>query len=144
MEELAKAKADAGEQMEQQNKRLANLRVTRDYLRLEDMNRKMDDTVTQIEDNEKKLAELKNQIGYKESVNDYLVYRENKRQYEESRLIVDNIRNNIGSSSEKMAVYAYNRRIRDEKKLAELMAAREDTRPAMITHLRRRSTAEKS
>ena len=126
MEELAKAKADAGEQMEQQNKRLANLRVTRDYLRLEDMNRKMDDTATQIEDNEKKLAELKNQIGYKESVNDYLVYRENKRQYEESRLIVDNIRNNIGSSSEKMAVYAYNRRIRDEKKLAELMAAREE------------------
>lgn len=117
MEELAKAKADAGEQMEQQNKRLANLRVTRDYLRLEDMNRKMDDTATQIEDNEKKLAELKNQIGYKESVNDYLVYRENKRQYDENRLIVDNIRNNIGSSSEKMAVYAYNRRIRDEKKL---------------------------
>ena len=31
------------------------------------MNRKMDDTATQIEDNEKKLAELKNQIGYKES-----------------------------------------------------------------------------
>ena len=104
----------------------------------------MDDTATQIEDNEKKLAELKNQIGYKESANDYLVYRENKRQYEESRLIVDNIRNNIGSSSEKMAVYAYNRRIRDEKKLAELMAARERPRPAMITHLRRRSTAERS
>lgn len=127
MEELAKAKADAGEQMEQQNKRLANLRVTRDYLRLEDMSRKMDDTARQIDDNENKLAELKSQIGYKESVNDYLVYRENRRQYDENRLIVDNIRNNIGSSSEKMALYAYNRHIRDEKRLSELMVARQET-----------------
>ena len=127
MEELAKAKADAGQQMEQQNKRLANLRVTRDYLRLEDMSRKMDDTARQIDDNERKLAELKSQIGYKESVNDYLIYRENRRQYDENRLIVDNIRNNIGSSGEKMALYAYNRHIRDEKRLLELMGARQET-----------------
>lgn len=126
MEELLQAKNDAAARVEEQNRRLANLRVTRDYLRLEDMNRKMEDTVHMIEDNEKKLQDIKSQIGYKESVNDYLVYRENRRQYEENKLIVENIRNNIGSSSEKMSQYAYNRHLRDEKKLEELMSAKEE------------------
>ena len=126
MEELLQAKNDAAARVEEQNRRLANLRVTRDYLRLEDMNRKMEDTAHMIEDNEKKLQDIKSQIGYKESVNDYLVYRENRRQYEENKLIVENIRNNIGSSSEKMSQYAYNRHLRDEKKLEELMSAKEE------------------
>ena len=126
MEELLQAKNDAAARVEEQNRRLANLRVTRDYLRLEDMNLKMEDTAHMIEDNEKKLQEIKSQIGYKESVNDYLVYRENRRQYEENKLIVENIRNNIGSSSEKMSQYAYNRHLRDEKKLEELMSAKEE------------------
>lgn len=126
MEELLQAKNDAAARVEEQNRRLANLRVTRDYLRLEDMNLKMEDTAHMIEDNEKKLQDIKSQIGYKESVNDYLVYRENRRQYEENKLIVENIRNNIGSSSEKMSQYAYNRHLRDEKKLEELMSAKEE------------------
>lgn len=126
MEELLQAKNDAAARVEQQNKRLANLRVTRDYLRLEDMNRKMEDTAHMIDDNEKKLQDIKNQIGYKESVNDYLVYRENRRQYEENKLIVENIRNNIGSSSEKMSQYAYNRHLRDEKKLKALVSAQNE------------------
>lgn len=126
MEELLQAKNDAAARVEQQNRRLANLRVTRDYLRLEDMNRKMEDTAHMIDDNEKKLQDIKNQIGYKESVNDYLVYRENRRQYEENKLIVENIRNNIGSSSEKMSQYAYNRHLRDEKKLKALVSAKNE------------------
>ena len=126
MEELLQAKNDAAARVEQQNRRLANLRVTRDYLRLEDMNRKMEDTAHMIDDNEKKLQDIKNQIGYKESVNDYLVYRENRRQYEENKLIVENIRNNIGSSSEKMSQYAYNRHLRDEKKLKALVSAQNE------------------
>ena len=126
MEELLQAKNDAAARVEQQNRRLANLRVTRDYLRLEDMNRKMEDTAHMIDDNEKKLQDIKNQIGYKESVNDYLVYRENRRQYEENKLIVENIRNNIGSSSEKMSQYAYNRHLRDEKKLKALVSAQDE------------------
>lgn len=126
MEELLQAKNDAAARVEQQNRRLANLRVTRDYLRLEDMNRKMEDTAHMIDDNEKKLQGIKNQIGYKESVNDYLVYRENRRQYEENKLIVENIRNNIGSSSEKMSQYAYNRHLRDEKKLKALVSAQNE------------------
>ena len=126
MEELLQAKNDAAARVEQQNRRLANLRVTRDYFRLEDMNRKMEDTAHMIDDNEKKLQDIKNQIGYKESVNDYLVYRENRRQYEENKLIVENIRNNIGSSSEKMSQYAYNRHLRDEKKLKALVSAQNE------------------
>lgn len=130
MEALAQAKKDANAETVAQTRRLANLKITRDYLTLDALAEKMDETAQALAANEKKLAELRSQIAYKESANDYLVYRGNERKYEENRLIVENIQAGIGSSSEQMAVYAYNRHLRDKDRLTELMAAREEAQKA--------------
>lgn len=130
MEALAQAKSGAKNDVFEQTRRLANLKITRDYLALDALAEKLEETSQALAANEKKLAELRSQIAYKESANDYLVYRGNERRYEENRLIVENIQAGIGSSSEKMAVYAYNRHLRDRDRLTELMNAREEAQKA--------------
>lgn len=120
MEELLKAKNEAFANIERQTKRLASLRITRDYLKLAELEDQISQAAANAKKNEEKLAEIKREIGYRESVNDYIVYLENKKQYEENRLTLQNIQSNIGASSEVMANYAYNRHLRDEKNLRSL------------------------
>ena len=62
----------------------------------------------------------------KESINDYLGYLEDKKQLSENQKIIDHILQNTGADREKMTVYAYNRKLRDDARLKELLLAKEE------------------
>lgn len=125
--QLAQLEADKAKKYadkERQKLRLENLKITRDNYRLRELNDNIESTNRQIEENEKALKALQYQINYKESINDYLGYLAAKKQYDESRLVVDGIMNKIDAGSEKMAVYAVNRKRRDDVRLAKLAASK--------------------
>lgn len=127
MEELLSDKNSKYANKEKQKLRLENLKIARDNYRLSELNQAISETNRQIEENEQRMKELKHQISYKESINDYLSYLSDKKQYEENKLIASEIMNKTDDSDAKMAVYAVNRKHRDEARLTDLLAAKAET-----------------
>lgn len=127
MEVLLADKNNKYANKEKQKLRLENLKIARDNYRLSELNDAISETNRQIEENEQRIKELKHQISYKESINDYLSYLSDKKQYEENKLITSEIMSKTGDSDEKMAVYAVNRKRRDEVRLTDLLAAKVET-----------------
>ncbi len=127
MEELLADKNSKYANKEKQKHRLENLKITRDNYKLSELNAAISETNRRIEENEQRMKALQYQISYKESINDYLSYLSDKKQYEENKLIVSEIMGKAGDSDEKMAVYAVNRRRRDEVRLTELLSAKTET-----------------
>ena len=106
--------------------RLENLKITRDGFRLQDLRDKLEQLNAAFAENERQISVLKQNMNIKESINDYIGYLEDKKQLSENQMIIDNIMKNTGVNQEKMAVYAYNRKLRDDAKLMELLSAKEE------------------
>lgn len=130
LEALAAAKEEKYALKESQKRRLENLKITRDQYKLEALQQNIDALTAQLAENEKKLQEIRKTIDYKESVNDYIGYLKDKKQWEENQLIVENIMNHVSASSKKMAVYAYNRKYRDDIKIRELLSVKAEAEKA--------------
>jgi hypothetical protein len=126
MEELAQDKERSLQNFNEQKLRLENMKIAKDNYNLAELKKQMDAANNELSINEKKMADLRYDMNMKESVNDYLGYLDNKKQLEENQLIIANIMKNTGAEEEKMAVYSYNRKLRDDKKLEELLTAKED------------------
>lgn len=130
MEELAADKDERYARKEGQKRRLENLKITRDQHRLEELQKKIEEQHVRIQENEKKIQDIRHSIHLKESINDYLGYLEDERQRTENQLIVENIMKHVNADSEKMAVYAWNRKNRDDIRLKELLCAKTETEKA--------------
>ncbi len=126
LEELLVAKQTAFEQKESQKKRLENLKITRDGFRLQELRDKSEQLNANLAENERQVSALKQDMNMKESINDYLGYLEDKKQLSENQKIIDHILQNTGADREKMTVYAYNRKLRDDAHLKELLLAKEE------------------
>jgi hypothetical protein len=126
LEELLVAKQTAFEQKESQKKRLENLKITRDGFRLQELRDKSEQLNANLAENERQVSALKQDMNMKESINDYLGYLEDRKQLSENQKIIDHILQNTGADREKMTVYAYNRKLRDDARLKELLLAKEE------------------
>lgn len=126
LEELLVAKQTAFEQKESQKKRLENLKITRDGFRLQELRDKSEQLNANLAENERQVLALKQDMNMKESINDYLGYLEDRKQLSENQKIIDHILQNTGADREKMTVYAYNRKLRDDARLKELLLAKEE------------------
>ncbi len=127
LDELLALKQDAFDKKENQKKRLECLKITRDNLKLDELKDKISHLNNDLLENEQKIDSLRLDINMKESINDYLGYQKDKRELEENQLIVKNIMDKTGVNREQMAVLAYNRKLRDDKRLAGLFADKEET-----------------
>lgn len=130
IEELAAAKEEKYALKESQKRRLENLKITRDQYRLEELQQGIQGLHVRLQENEKKLQDMRHTINFKESVNDYIGYLEDEKQRTENQLIVENIMNHVDADSEKMAVYAWNRKNRDDIRLKELLSAKAESEKA--------------
>ncbi len=126
IEALFTAKKEAFDTKESQKIRLENLKITRDGFRLQDLRDKLEQLNAAFAENERQISVLKQNMNIKESINDYIGYLEDKKQLSENQMIIDNIMKNTGVNQEKMAVYAYNRKLRDDAKLMELLSAKKE------------------
>lgn len=143
LQECDERKNEAYRSKELQKKRLESLKITRDRKKLKEINNRLEDLNTKLAANERKIEDIRYDINMKESVNDYLGYLENRRQLQETQLIIDNITNKIGANQEKLAAYAYNRKIRDEKRLAALLVSKEEIEKNLDNALMEQSYSEK-
>ncbi len=130
MEALLLDKNRKYENKEKQKKRLENLKIARDYLHLQELNKAIEETGNKLEENEKKIEDIKYSIRYKESINDYINYLADKKQYDESKLIISGMMNNIDDIGGKMAVYALNKKQRDDLQLERLAIAKKEAEKA--------------
>lgn len=126
IEALLTAKQEAFDKKESQKIRLENLKITRDGFRLQELRDKLEQLNVSLAENERQISVLKQNMNIKESINDYIGYLEDKKQLSENQMIIDNIMKHTGVNREKMAVYAYNRKLRDDAKLMELLSAKQE------------------
>lgn len=131
LDELFSLKQEAFDKKENQKKRLESLKITRDNLRLEDLKYELSHLESDLNENEQKISALRFDINMKESTNDYLGYLKDKKELAENQLIVKSIMNKTGVNRGKMAIYAYNRKLRDDKRLEDLLLDKEETEQSL-------------
>lgn len=126
IEELASDRDRRLALVESQKQRLAGLKITRDYYALDHLKEEINSLNTFIADNEAQMADIRHTINYKESVNDYINYQKDGQALEEARQVLELAKDKASVSNERLAVYAYNRKMRDDIRIKELLEAKEE------------------
>ena len=115
------AKRDAShEQKYKQRERIECLKVERDKLKLNELKSEADEISGRINELRESIRHEDADYELKKSINDYLLYKADKKRYEETDALIKTIRAGADYDDEQCAVYVYNIKVRLDKTLASL------------------------
>lgn len=121
MQELEARKNEKLEEKHKQRERIECLKVSRDKKKLEDIKSEARDLKDKAKNYKDKARALEEDYHFKESINDYLLYLDDKKKYDECDSVIKTIRSGAAYDDELLFTYVHNiKRLMDEKK-AELL-----------------------
>ena len=120
MERLAAKREAKRSDRDIQRRRLECLKVARDKGRLAELDEKEKHLGERLSECEKRLEEQSADILMRESVNEYLLYIEDRKKYYQNDAIIKNIMADSEVDEEQLYTYAYNIKMRTDTALGEL------------------------
>ena len=130
IEELAADRDRQLAQVKEQKQRLAGLKITRDYQELDRLKEEIAGLGAMAADHEAQISDIRYNISYRESINDYINYKKDRQALGEAREVLELAKDKEAVSNERLAVYAYNRKMRDDIRMKELLQAKEELETA--------------
>lgn len=116
---LQQKKEDKEKETEVAKKRIDTLKIIKDNYKLDGYKEDIDKLQSVLANNKSEMEELERQLQYKESVNDYIAYLEDKKQVEENEAIIKATRDMDGNGSDEMVFYAAAKKLINDRNSKE-------------------------
>lgn len=115
------AKKDAARELKnKQRERIECLKVSKDKRQLEEMFSQEKVLVERVAELENRCNALKEDLSLKESINEYMEYLEDRKKYYQHDAVIKTMMAESSFDEEKLYTYAYNIKMRTDKRLMEL------------------------
>ncbi len=120
MEELAKARDEKRDEKNRQRERIECLKVSKDKKQLEEKKELRNSILNSIQEAKERLGNLEKDLCLKESINEYFVYLEDRKKYQQLDTVIKTMMSESSFDEEMLYTYAYNIKARTDVVLTNI------------------------